>query len=58
MKFKVGDKVRVLKTVTDQRKDYVGKIGTITRDTGPGYRWLLNISDQWLFKDEELQLVE
>lgn len=57
-KFKVGDLVKVISADDEERKKYVGVIGKIIEDMGPGYRWSLTTTGKWLFRDDELELVE
>lgn len=57
-KFKVGDLVKVISADDEERKKYVGVIGKIIEDTGPAYRWLLTTTGEWLFRDDELELIE
>lgn len=58
MRFKVGDLVKVISADDEERKKYVGVIGKIIEDTGPDYRWSLTTTGNWLFRDDELELVE
>lgn len=63
-KFKVGDKVRVVKLIapnsdgSDNRGTFVGKTGIILRDWESGYRFAIDNMKGYLFRDDELELVE
>lgn len=62
MKFKVGDKVKVINSQHYLKNSYVGKTGTILRNEkscdSNENRWILNLTPVYVFFDSELELVE
>lgn len=58
MKFKVGDKVKVVKTKHPNKKEYIGRILTITH-IDERYLFPYEVSEtSWIWCDTELKLVE
>jgi hypothetical protein len=62
MKFKVGDKVRVVKNITDMetKDEYVGNVYTITHNYGNHTRYgqTYSIGQQAVVYEDELELAE
>lgn len=62
MKFKVGDKVKVINSQFYLKASYAGKIGTILKNEkhcdSNENRWILDFNPLYVFFDNELELVE
>jgi hypothetical protein len=62
MKFKIGDKVRIVKCIwaTNPRKEFgIGEVHTITRvNDWCSYPYVLDSYGDWSWRDEELELVK